>query len=562
MSKNKIIMFQRGAEFYFDLGYKYIQKGKLKIALRYIEKAVELKPEDGYLQFNYAGILAELGHVDKSTEVLRHIIEKLDPEYIECYFGLGCNYLQMQKIKKAIEYFKTYLEKDPRGDFADEANELLEMLIMIKDANNDMDDEEIEKVYIIEEEAIKHLEKREYEKAAQKFGEVVEILPNAVPARNNLSLANYYLGNMDKAIELAKEVLKYEPENIHANCNLAIYYNKLNLQNNVAKYVRHIKKIETENIDYLYKISDTYGSIGKNRDAYKGFKRLMTFEPDNTLYIHYAAIAASNSKNFQEAIRLWEKIDRIDSENLITDYYIEKAIDVIEKKIPHQLYTYTYQLPKDETTRRMTVIYEFLAMTNEDVPKAFEDMELQEILYFGINFDVTILRRLIFNKFRSCKLKKSEKMLRRFLLKQEIDYSIKTEVIFLLDAIKANEPYLVNYNGEIKAISAEPTNFPKIFFENEYEQVKDLTLKNMKGLYRKHYKKEVQNIWYGFIKYSYPDMPEITNIDVWSAALEYAFNRHFGGESTQKQLAEKYQVALSTMAKKYKILEDYIKSRE
>ena len=33
---NKVVAFERGAEFYFNLGYKYIQKGKLKTALRYI----------------------------------------------------------------------------------------------------------------------------------------------------------------------------------------------------------------------------------------------------------------------------------------------------------------------------------------------------------------------------------------------------------------------------------------------------------------------------------------------------------------------------------------------
>ena len=62
------------------------------------------------------------------------------------------------KDKKSSEYFSIYLEKDPGGEFAEEAEELLEMLTMIKDANNNMDDEELERIYKIEEEAIDHLE--------------------------------------------------------------------------------------------------------------------------------------------------------------------------------------------------------------------------------------------------------------------------------------------------------------------------------------------------------------------------------------------------------------------
>ncbi|HRU42788.1 MAG TPA: hypothetical protein P5021_12445, partial [Candidatus Diapherotrites archaeon] len=138
---NKVVTFERGADFYFDLSYKYIQKGRLKTALRYIEKAVSLKPDDSFLQFNYAGLLAEQGYIDRSTEVLLNIVKNIDPNYLECYFGLGCNYLQLQKIKKSSEYFSIYLEKDPGGEFAEEAEELLEMLTMIKDANNNMDDE-------------------------------------------------------------------------------------------------------------------------------------------------------------------------------------------------------------------------------------------------------------------------------------------------------------------------------------------------------------------------------------------------------------------------------------
>ena len=243
---NKIIAFERGAEFYFDLGYKYIQRGNLKTALRYIEKSVQLKPYDSFIQFNYAGLLAELGELDRSTEVLVKIVKELDPDYLECYFGLGCNYLQMQKIKKSAEYFSKYLEKDPDGEFAEEAEDLLEMLTMIKDANNNLDDEELEKIYKVEEEAISHLEKREYDKAAEKFETVVQMLPNAIPARNNLSLAYYYLGYLDKAIELAREVLTYEENNIHANCNLAIFYNKQGVVSWVEKQIRIIKKVNTE----------------------------------------------------------------------------------------------------------------------------------------------------------------------------------------------------------------------------------------------------------------------------------------------------------------------------
>ena len=299
MKNSKVIPFERGAEFYFDLSYKYHQRGHLKTALRYIEKAVRIKPADSFMQFNYAGLLAELGHIEHSSDVLLNIINNIDPDYDECYFGLGCNYLQLQKVKKSADYFEKYVNLSPDGDFIEEAENLIEMLNMIKDANNNLDDEELEKIYKIEEDGIKYLERREYEKALRNFEKVVEKLPNAIPAKNNLSLSCYYLGKIDRAIEIAKEVIIYEPENIHANCNLCIYYNKLGINNLLERQIRITRKLYSDNEDYAYKIADTLGCLGRHKEAYKAYKKLLRFDYKNPQYVHYVAVAAYNCKKYK-----------------------------------------------------------------------------------------------------------------------------------------------------------------------------------------------------------------------------------------------------------------------
>lgn len=552
--KNKVVLFERGAEFYFDLGYKYIQKGKLKTALRYIEKAAMIKPEDSFLQFNYAGILAELGDINKSTEVLRNIIEQLDPDYSECYYGLGCNFLQLQKIKKSVEYFSIYLEKDPDGEFADEAEDLLEMLTMIKDANNNLDDEELEKIYKVEEEAINHLEKREYEKAVQKFEDVVRLLPNAVPARNNLSLTYYYLGNIDKAIELAREVLSYEEGNVHANCNLAIYYNKLNLQNWVEKQIKIVKRLDTDNEDYLYKIADTFGCLGKHQLAYKSYKKLLTLNMESPLYIHFAALSAYNSKKFKDSIILWERLKELESDNFLSDYYIVRAQKAMEEESPAPL-TYIYQLPKEEIGLRLEKIYKLVGSSREESKKMLEqEPPLLEILYFGIIFDKFFLRKLIFNKIKSDGLAEIEPVLRKYILRKDIENYIKMEAIFLLSGLGVKEPFEAYFDGEIRTVSIDPLSFPKSEWKKEWESVKSMAYSKMKNCYKKPYKKIIEDIWYGFIKATYPEVPQIKRVDVWAAALEYAYCRFYSSETTQQQIAEKYNISKTSLSEKYRVI--------
>lgn len=559
---NKIIAFERGAEFYFDLGYKYIQKGNLKTALRYIEKAVKLKPYDSFIQFNYAGLLAELGDLNRSTEVLVRIVKDLDPNYLECYFGLGCNYLQMQKIKKSAEYFSKYLEKDPDGEFAEEAEELLEMLTMIKDANNNLDDEELEKIYKVEEEAINHLEKREYDKAAEKFETVVEMLPNAIPARNNLSLAYYYLGYLDKAIELAREVLSYEEANVHANCNLAIFYNKQGVASWVEKQVREIKKVNTDNEDYLYKIADTYGSLERHLDSYKAFKKLLTVNPENPAYIHYTALAAFNCRKYKESIRLWDKLSKLDNENLLSDYYTGIAANQMNNENQGIKFPYTYQLPREEIKNRLDFIYKFIEMPASECRHLIsEDFHILDTLYFGINFDRYFLRKLIYNKLKNEKFVEAESIIRRLMLRDDVENYIKMESVFLLNSIGAKEPYTVNFDGEIKNVTIDPLSFPESEWKEEWEGVKNRAAAMMKKCYKKPYKKIVEDIWYEFIKSTYPDVPEIENIDVWAAALEYVYCRFYSTETTLRNIADKYEISPDLLEEKFTVINNVISTK-
>jgi tetratricopeptide (TPR) repeat protein len=509
-------------------------------------------------------LLAELGDIDHSTQVLVNIVKNLDPDYLECYFGLGCNYLQMQKIKKSYEYFSLYLEKDPEGEFSEEAEELIEMLTMIKDANNNLDDDELEKIYKVEEEAIDHLEKREYEKAAQKFETVVELLPNAIPARNNLSLAYYYLGFIDKAIELAREVLLYEESNVHANCNLAIFYNKQGSTSWVEKQIRIISKIRTDNEEFLYKIGDTYGSLGRHADAYKTFKNLLSIDSENPMYLHFTAIAAYNNKKYKESIKLWEKLYAFDKENMLSEYFIEVATRQLENGNEDEkiYFAYIYQLPREEIKNRLDFIYKFIEMNEEQCRKELaNNKHVPDIIYYGMNYDKYFLRKLIFNKIKSSKLDELEPVIRRFMLRDDVENYVKMESVFLLNSIDAKEPYTVNFDGEIKNVTIDSLDFPESEWKKSWIEVKRKAISMMRGCYKRPYKKITEDIWYEFIKSTFPEVPEIDDVGIWAAALEFTYCRLCNAEASEQQLAGKYGITADVLLEKAEIINNAIKSK-
>lgn len=562
MIRKKIVQFEQNAEFYYELYNKYVQKGNLVKALRYIEKAATKKPTDGFIQFNYAGILAELGEVNKSTDILLNIVENIDSDYSECYFGLGCNYLQLQKVKKAIVYFRAYLKLEPKGEFSDEAEDLLEMLTMIKDANNNLDDDEIEKIYKIEEEAIVHLENREYSIAVEKFDYVVETLPNAVPARNNLSLTYYYMGNIEKAMELAEEVLKYEPLNIHANCNLAVFYNKLNLKSSVKKQTKLIQTLNTENPEYLYKIADTFGSLGKHLQAYINYKKLISIEEENPSYIHYTAVAAFNSKKYLDSIKLWEKLKIVDKDNFLSDFYIENCKDIMNESRNFKELVYIYQLPQDEMSNRIDMLYKLMDLKDNELNSHLKHHpEARELLYFGIKFDNGVLRKLIYNKIKIECIDSAEDILKRILVQDNIEDSAKIETVFLLDIIKASKPYYINIYKAYKTINKDVIEELFIDENKLWKKVRDITIDSMNQYYEGEHLHSVDSVWYEFIKYAYPDALNIKKIDVWAGALEYTVCRINKIKMTQAVIAKKYSISISGLAEKSKLIFHFLNKK-
>lgn len=555
MAVGKVLSFERGAEFYFDLSFKHQQNGSLKSALRYIEKAVRIKPDDSLIQFSYAGLLAELGYIDLSSEVLLNIINNLDPDYEECYFGLGCNYLQIQKIKKSAYYFEKYLKIAPFGEFVEEAENILEMLNLIKEANNNLDDEELEKVYKIEEEGIKALERREYEKALKAFEEVVKKLPNALPAKNNLSLSYFYLGEVEKAIKMAMEVIKFQPLNIHANCNLCIYYNNLGIKNLAERQIRIIRKLKADNEEYAYKVADTLGCLNKHKEAYHAYRRLLSFNGQNPQYIHYTAIAAYNCKKYMEALALWDRLEALDNDNFLSDFYRKVVENIKGGHTKHVFLPYNYQLPKEEISARIKKIYYFVSLPAEDCKALLKnDTDIFRLLYFALIFDKYILKKLIFNKIKTDNLYELESLIRKYILRADIDKSIKLESIFLLSRLGAKEPYKVFLDGSIEEVTIEAESLLRDEWKKEWDKVRDKAFIMMKNCYNTPYKKIVEDIWYDFIKSSYPEVPKIGKVEVWAAALEYAYCKFSCKDITQKNLSDKYGVSKSSVSEKFRII--------
>ena len=145
----------------------------------------------------------------------------------ECHYYLANNYAHLGMFKEAYHHAVTYLELDEDLIFAEDAEDLLDLLRL--------EDEELAGEFYRQDDLIAKNERARELLQAGRLTEVVDLLESLVQdfpeywsAYNNLALAYFYLGEKKKADAILNHILEKNPGNLHALCNKLIfaYYNR------------------------------------------------------------------------------------------------------------------------------------------------------------------------------------------------------------------------------------------------------------------------------------------------------------------------------------------------
>ncbi len=121
----KVIPFTQEALYYTRMGTYYNSKNKLSKALLFLQKAIEIEPENPLNHYNLACLLSKANRLEEANKIFKHIVQNMDPGLNECYFFMAVNYGLMEELMEAKRYLLKYLHLSPEGDMAEEAEDLL-----------------------------------------------------------------------------------------------------------------------------------------------------------------------------------------------------------------------------------------------------------------------------------------------------------------------------------------------------------------------------------------------------------------------------------------------------
>lgn len=607
-----LIAFPVDATAYADRAIKALERMHYDKALKYFRKAADCEPTDPIHQCNYAGALAEAGQFEQSNRILEHVVTELDPELTECYYYMANNCAYLEKFEAAEALLEHYLSMDPTGIYAEEAQEMLDMLhyeqqhpIMAKrgktgeSSEEEASSEKEQHVATLErleeeresasnerkvdpssledsdEQELQHatarqmLEDGRFNEAEQILLAILEADPDFLAARNNLALAYYYMGRFEEAQLMLRGVLERDAGNLHALCNLAIFERQAGHEDVVQEMIQVLSKTEPFHPEHSFKLATTMGILGEHEQAYRHLKRIVTRTAmrEPSVY-HYAAVAACHIGRYDEAARWWAVCRRLDAKSGIAAYYLEQLQRIRPGDTLTQMPSYHYRLPYDEESRRYQQALEHSGLGQQVdqeqssttglrsawQQKVKRDPLVRSSLFWALRFGDLDTKLQAIEAISCLGDLEAQEALHVLLLDPDQELVAKQVSFYMLRRMGVSEAIQVELEGSIQSYGttylAEPIP--------EWDEAWDRVIEELRYQLEPHASLlmmyDAEMLWYNWLTKAYPDVPKLTKAGVWAAALEYIIMRQHHRSISYQEAAERYQVSAASVSRNVKRL--------
>ncbi|WP_226671584.1 tetratricopeptide repeat protein [Metabacillus litoralis] len=314
--KAQVVPFLQDGQYYYNKGLKAYREQNFHKASKYLAKALELDPNDTIKLSQLATIYTDMGKYSQSNELLSQILDEVDNNMSECYYFMANNYAHLGLFQEAYKCATEYAKQEPYGEFIEENEDLIDLLTMEDDEEEpflkDPDD------LIIKQDAAKSLlENSQFEEAILLLEELVKEYPEFWSAHNNLSLAYFYVGEVEKAKEYLTTVLERNPGNLHAYCNLLVFYYYERKDEKVEELAKALSNVHPLLFEHRYKLGATFALVGYYPAAYKWLRTLYKqgYDGDDVFY-YWLSYSAYFTGHETFAEQMWERVIKANKEKV------------------------------------------------------------------------------------------------------------------------------------------------------------------------------------------------------------------------------------------------------
>lgn len=540
----KVIPFSLDATFFFERAVQSLDRYHYDKALKYFRRAVEYEPDNPVNHCNMAGILSEMGRYEESNDILRSVLDRIDPAMTECYYYLANNYANMELYEAAEDALVRYLETDAEGQFLDEADELLDLLHYELNRPTKLSTIKSKENVYAHDKARELLEAGRFAEAVRILEEIIERQPDFLAARNNLGLAYYYMGLFDKSIQTIAAVLEAEPGNLHALCNLAIFYQHGNQSSQLAELLHLLRKTVPFHPEHVFKLATTLGIVGEHREAYRHFRRLLRSGElaDEPSLHHFAAVAAANIGRYEDAERYWQQAHRLDPQSEVPVFYLKRIDRMKERECPPPAH-YHYHLPFDEQFRKW-----------EQAPESVtgdlkQDPLIRSSFFWALRHGDRRTKAQVIQALGLVADDEVVEALKAFLADPGEEDELKRVAVLVLRSIGMQEPLDVVFGGRSLTLEPRRRSAKLPVWDSAWQAVLEKAMEHMAGKYDVVQQHDMMTLWVDYLSRVYPHVPKLHNIAGWAAALEYWTAKMHRLAVTYADLVDRYEASQASISR-------------
>jgi len=278
---------------------------------------VEPTNEEIYIQ--KANVLSKKGEHQKAVELLETALNYTD-DYADVYSLIGMEYLFMDKLEAAKEYFIKCLQEDKDDysalynvmycfDFLEQRKEAVEFL-------NSFIDENPYSEVAWHQLGIKHYELKEYELAVRAFDFAIVIDESFLGAYMEKAKSLEHLKKYKEAIVCYNHTLDIDDPTPYAYLRIGKCFEELG---NKDKAIRNYRKVTVEDPTSekgWQAIIDLHIKEGKFKRALNYIDKALDIDNENELYWTYYANVHYELKNYEEAFKGYGKAIDYGTSNL------------------------------------------------------------------------------------------------------------------------------------------------------------------------------------------------------------------------------------------------------
>lgn len=310
MSKqlNNLVPFIPDGDFYFTKGVEAFRKTKFQTAIKWLQRALELSPKDPLYQCQLSVVYTEIGFFHSANELLMDVLEKNRDKYPDCYYLLANNYAHLGLLNEAKKHANFYLGIEPDGDFADEAEALLELLDIDEEEDDEWDLDHEDELLVSQEAIFRHMEYMEWEQAVPLIEDMMENFPEQPLAKHDYALALFGMGEQEKALELELRYLEEKEDEMLSHLNLAVFYHEIGDTLKAELFTSQFMNVYPMHEQQKLRIAVVLSKTGHDEEACCRFRQLQrTSVRSHPSYYRWFSRSAYMLGDHETAERLWKE---------------------------------------------------------------------------------------------------------------------------------------------------------------------------------------------------------------------------------------------------------------